>query len=100
KAGLLEPSQCTAAAFFANTIPGNAAEQCGAARSQDIPAGQPPLVRDLESSVVCELPDQFSKFPKCDDSNPVTVEAGTELALPPGTYGDLTVDGGTLRLEG
>src|SRR5262249_56062401 len=94
------PSACTAAAFFADTIPGNAADQCGTVQSQEIPAGQPPLVPDVESSPICDLPEQFSKFPKCDDSAPVTVDAGTEQSLPPGTYGDLTVNGGTLQLTG
>ena len=100
KASLLNPSPCTSAAFFANTIPGNAADQCGTVQSQGIPAGQPPLVPNVKSSPVCRLPEQFSTFPKCDASAPVTVNAGPEVPLPPGTYGDLTVNGGTLRLEG
>ena len=33
-------------------------------------------------------------------SAPVTVAAGTEQSLPPGTDSDLTIDGGTLRLQG
>src|SRR5262249_19319739 len=38
--------------------------------------------------------------PECDESARVTVDAGTELSLPSGVYGELTIDGGTLRLEG
>jgi len=41
-----------------------------------------------------------STFPECDESARVTVDAGTELSLPSGVYGELTIDGGTLRLEG
>jgi hypothetical protein len=33
-------------------------------------------------------------FPVCDLFTPVTVDAGTTLSLPPGTYGHLTVKGG------
>ena len=100
KASLLTPSRCTSAAFFADITPGNSADQCGTVQSQEIPAGEPPLVPDIESSPICDLPPQFSKFPKCDQSTPVTVAAGTEESLPSGTYGDLTINGGTLRLQG
>src|SRR5262249_14501205 len=100
KASLLTPSVCTSAAFFADTIPGNSAEQCGTAERKDIPEGQPPLVPDVESSLICDLPAEFSTFPECDESARVTVDAGTELSLPSGVYGELTIDGGTLRLEG
>src|SRR6516164_4349467 len=100
KAGLIEPSMCTAAAFFATTIPGTSSDTCGTVQSQGIPEGQPPLVPDVLSSAIWDLPAEFSEFPECDASAAVTVDAGTDQLLPSGTYGDLTINGGTLRLEG
>src|SRR5262249_53518980 len=41
-----------------------------------------------------------SKFPECDGSKPVTVNPGPQMTLVSGTYGDLTINGGTLRLQG
>jgi hypothetical protein len=88
---LTQPSTC-AALFGGSGSSGNG--QCATVRP--IPAPQPPLVPDLASSDVCRLP---SPFPSCS-SNAVTVDAGTVLTLPAGTYGDLTVNGGTLMLAG
>src|SRR5262249_9265978 len=101
KASLLEPSMCTSAAFFANTITGGSSDLCGAVQSQGIPEGQPPLVADVESSPVCDLPADISKFPKCDESEPITVNPASQpTTLRSGTYGALTINGGTLELLG
>jgi hypothetical protein len=90
------PSTC--AALFANTTPG-AQKGCGTVQSpQEFPEGQPPLIPHLRSDPICALPDPF---PLCDRDRPIDVNAGSELPpLPPDTYGDLTVNGGTLRLQG
>ena len=84
---LNQPSTC-AAFFFANS--GNGSGQCTPVRP--IPSPQPPLVPDLKNSDICRLP---SRFPTCS-SEAVTVDAGTVRTLDPGTYGNLTVNGGTL----
>src|SRR5262249_17948951 len=52
---------------------------------------------DLASSDICSLPNPF---PSCASNNPVTVDAGTVRTLAAGTYGDLTINGGTLMLAG
>jgi hypothetical protein len=59
-------------------------------------ANQPPtsftppvLAGDLASN--CGFP---GSFPVCDLAQPVTVDAGDTLSLPPGTYGNATVKGG------
>ena len=46
------------------------------------------------------LPAEFPNFPECDASAAVTVNVGTDQPLPDGKYGDLTINGGTLRLQG
>jgi hypothetical protein len=94
KVRLEQPSTC--AALFAN-IPQGPVHECGTVRSQDIPEPQPPLVTHLDAAAICEHPDPF---PKCDSKKGVTVDAGTPTTLPPGVYGDLTVNAGTLVLEG
>jgi len=53
-----------------------------------IPFTPPVLSGDLATN--CGFP---VAFPACDPFNPVTVPAGTVMALPPGTYGSLTVEG-------
>jgi hypothetical protein len=88
---LTQPSTC--AALFGGSG-SNGSGQCGPV--QPIPAPQPPLVPDLANSDTCRLP---SPFPNCS-SEAVTVDAGTVRTLAPGSYGDLTVNGGTLMLEG
>ena len=85
----------TCAAFFADTSQG--VHECVGVLSQPIPRPQPPLVTDLDGADICE---RRRPFPECDRRNDVTVDADTQTTLPPGVYGDLTVDGGTLTLEG
>jgi hypothetical protein len=84
----------TCAALFADPLNSNGNGQCSTV--QPIPAPQPPLVPDLATSDVCSLPNPF---PSCS-SNSMTVDAGTVTTLPADTYGDLTVNGGTLMLTG
>src|SRR5262249_46494935 len=95
KVRLEQPSMC--AALFTNNSQG-AVHACGSTvHAQGIPEPQPPLVTNLHAAVICERPDPF---PDCDSNRDVTVDAGTSTTLAPGVYGDLTVDGGTLVLEG
>ena len=94
KVRLEQPSTC--AALFTNISQG-AVHECAGGQSQDIPRPQPPLVTDLDGAAICE---RRRPFPECDRRNDVTVDADTQTTLPPGVYGDLTVDGGTLTLEG
>jgi hypothetical protein len=90
KVTLTQPSTC--AAIFAHS--GSGSGQC--ANVEHLQPPQPPLVPDLEHSAVCVLP---SPFPKCS-SNAVTVNAGDVRMLAAGTYGDLTINGGSLVLQG
>jgi hypothetical protein len=94
KVRLEQPSTC--AALFANISQG-AVHECATGQRQDIPEPQPPLVTHLDAASICERPDHF---PDCNSEKDVTVDADTPTTLPPGVYGDLTVDGGTLVLEG
>jgi hypothetical protein len=94
KVRLEQPSTC--AALFSNISQG-AVRECGTVQNQDIPDPQPPLVTDLDAAAICQRPDPF---PDCDSTNDVTVDAGSSTTLKPGVYGDLTVDGGVLVLEG
>src|SRR5262249_730805 len=100
KASLFEPSVCTSAAFFTDTTPGNSSEQCGTVQAQDIPEGQPPLVPDVDSSPVCDLPAGVSKFPGGAGSQPRPVNPGPHMTLLSRTYRHLTIHGGPLRLQG
>jgi len=77
KVRLQQPSTC--AALFAN-IPQGAVQECGAVPSQDIPKPQPPLIRDLVSSAICDPPDALRE---CTPSARVTVGAGTERSSRP-----------------
>src|SRR5262249_59984430 len=63
-----------------------------------------PFARPFTSAAdACGFPDPF---PVCDPQRPVViVPQGATVALPPGVYGDIRVDGGaggagTLRLSG
>jgi len=53
------------------------------------PFTPPVLTGDIATN--CGFP---GSFPSCDLSQPVVVDAGTTLSLPPGTYGDVIVKGG------
>ena len=94
KVRLEQPSTC--AALFSNISQG-AVRECGTVQNQNISHPQPPLVTNLDAAAICQRPDPF---PECDSEKDVTVDAGTSTTLAPGVYGDLTVNGGTLVLEG
>ena len=84
---LHQPSTCSS--VFAN----NGAGEC--ADAPRLPLEQTQLVADPRAA--CGFPTQF---PSCDQNRDVTVGSGETVELQPGTYGDVTVSGGTLTLAG
>ena len=104
------PLTATASAVAAPAVRLDQGSSCGAlfassARGDGPPCGPAqPFSRPFTSAGdVCGFPDPF---PSCDPRRPlVIVPHGATVALPPGVYGDILVEGGaggagTLRLSG